>query len=82
MIFAEIIVYATFFYLGLGILFALWFAVLGVVKFDSSAQGTGFVFRFIIFFGAIPFWVLLLWRIANGEERPVEKNSHRLESEK
>ena len=73
MFFAETIVYAVFIYLGLGVLFAIWFAAAGVVKLDDSARGTGLGFRFIIFFGAAAFWVLLAWRIAKGAKRPVEK---------
>ena len=63
MIFAEIIVYAAFVYLGIGVLFALWFVAFGVAKLDEAAQGTGFGFRLIIFFGAVAFWVLLAWRL-------------------
>jgi hypothetical protein len=80
MIFAEIIVYAAFVYLGLGALFALWFVAFGVTKLDDSATDTGAGFRFIIFFGAAAFWVLLAWRLLKGARRPEEKNAHRLES--
>lgn len=82
MIFAEVIVYASFIYMGLGVLFALWFVAFGVTKFDDSARGTGFGFRFIIFFGAVAFWVLLAFRSAKGEKRPTEKNAHRTGAEK
>ena len=79
MIFAEIIVYAAFVYLAAGILFAVWFAARGVTKLDDSASGTSFGFRFIIFFGAAVFWVLLVRRLAEGEKRPKEKTAHRAE---
>jgi hypothetical protein len=82
MIFAEIIVYAVFVYLSLGVLFALWFVAFGFTKLDDSAKGTSFGFRFIIFFGAVAFWVLLLWRVAKGAKRPAEKTAHRAEAEK
>ena len=78
MIWAEIIVYSTFVYLGLGVLFALWFVAFGITKLDDSAKGTGIGFRLLIFFGAIPFWILLLKRLLKGEKRPVEKNAHRI----
>jgi hypothetical protein len=81
MIYAEIIVYAAGIYLLSGILFALWFIVSGVTKLDDAAKDTGFGFRFIIFFGAVAFWVLLLWRLAKGEKRPQEKTAHRQSSE-
>lgn len=82
MVWAEIIVYAAFVYLGLGVLFAVWFAAFGVTKLDDSARGTSVGFRFIIFFGAVAFWVLLARRIAKGAKRPMEKNAHRRRSEK
>lgn len=82
MLWAEIIVYSTFVYLAIGVLFALWFVALGITKLDDSAKGTSIGFRLLIFFGAIPFWILLAWRILKGETRPTEKNAHRLEAEK
>ena len=77
MIFAEIIVYAAFIYLAIGILFAVWFATRGVAKLDDAAKDTGFGFRLIVFFGAIAFWVLLARRLAKGTKRPAEKTAHR-----
>ena len=82
MLWAEIIVYSTFVYLAIGVLFALWFVVFGVTKIDDSAKGTSIGFRILIFFGAIPFWILLAKRILRGEKRPMEQNAHRLEAEK
>lgn len=82
MIFAEIIVYASLIYLGLGVLFAAWFVAFGVAKLDDAARGTSLGFRFIIFFGSAAFWILLAWRIAKGAKRPSERNAHRTESEK
>ena len=80
MIWAEIIVYMTFAYLGLGVLFALWFVVFGITKLDDSAKGTGVGFRFLIFFGAVAFWALLVRRLLKGEKRPAENNAHRQKS--
>ena len=80
MIFAEIIVYAAFVYLAVGILFAVWFAARGVTRLDDSARGTSFGFRFIIFFGAAAFWILLIGRSAKGAKRPEEKTAHRAEA--
>lgn len=82
MILAEIIVYAVFVYLAIGFLFALWFAAFGVTKLDDSAKGTSIGFRLLIFFGAIPFWLLLLKRVLKNEKRPTENNAHRLEAKK
>ena len=77
MIFAEIIVDAAFIYLAIGVLFAVWFAVRGVTRLDDTAKETSFGFRFIIFFGAVVFWVLLARRLIKGEKRLAEKNAHR-----
>jgi hypothetical protein len=74
---AQLIVYSIFVYLGLGVLFALWFVVFGMAKLDESARGTSFFLRLIIFFGAVPFWNLLAWRLWWGEKRPTEINAHR-----
>lgn len=82
MLWAEIIVYSTFVYLAIGVLFALWFIAFGITKLDDSAKGTSVGFRLLIFFGAIPFWILLAWRLFKGEKRPMEQNAHRLEAEK
>jgi hypothetical protein len=82
MIYAEIIVYTAGIYLLLGVLFAVWFAARGVTKLDEAAKETGFGFRFIIFFGAAAFWILLARRLAKGEKRPSEKTAHRREAQK
>ena len=82
MIWAEIIVYSVFVYLAIGVLFALWFVVFGITKLDDSAKGTSLGFRFLIFFGSIPFWILLAKRILRSEKRPVEQNEHRRRAEK
>lgn len=81
MLWAEIIVYIVFAYLAIGFFFAVWFAAFGITKFDDSAKGTSPGFRFLIFFGAIPFWVLLAKRLLKGEKRPTEQNSHRKKTE-
>ena len=82
MLLAEIIVYTVGIYLVIGFLFALYFVIFGVTKLDDAAKGTSFGFRFLIFFGAIPFWILLAWRLLKGEKRPTENNAHRAEAAK
>ena len=82
MLLAEIIVYTVGIYLTIGFIFAFYFVIFGITKLDDSAQGTSFGFRILIFFGAIPFWILLAWRAMKGEKRPTENNAHRTESAK
>jgi bacteriorhodopsin len=77
MVLAEIIVYTVGIYAGFGVLFALYFVVFGITKLDEAAKGTSFFFRFLIFFAAIAFWILLARRLFFGEQRPTEKNAHR-----
>jgi hypothetical protein len=77
MLLAEIIINVVEIYLAIGCLFALYFVIFGITKLDDSAKGTSFGFRFLIFFGAIPFWILLAWRLFKGEKRPMENNAHR-----
>lgn len=82
MIFAEIIVDTVFIYLTCGAVFAVWFVVRGIGKFDEAAKDSGVAFRLIIFFGAAAFWVFLLQRLMKGAAKPQEKTAHRTESEK
>lgn len=77
MLFAEIIVYTVFVYLAIGAVFALWFVVRGITKLDESAKSTSIGFRFLIFWGAVAFWPMLLKRVLSGAKRPVEKTAHR-----
>ena len=74
---AEIIVYSIEIYLSIGAIFAIWFVIFGITKLDDAAKKTGAGFRFLIFFGATAFWILLAWRLFKGEKRPIEKNAHR-----
>lgn len=68
MIFAEIIVYAVGIYLLIGALFAVWFVIFGVTKFDEATRGTGFGFRLIVFFGAAALWTFLAWRLVKKND--------------
>lgn len=77
MIVAEIIVYAVGIYAGIGGVFALYFVIFGITKLDEAARGTSFFFRFLMFFGAAAFWILLARRLFYGEKRPPEKNARR-----
>lgn len=77
MLFAEVIVYFVLAYLAIGALVAPWFAVSGITRLDESAKGTSFGFRFLIFWGALAFWPLLLKRVLSGAKRPIEANAHR-----
>jgi hypothetical protein len=65
-------------YLGIGITFAVPFALRGVDRIDPMARGAGWGFRLLITPGAALFWPLLLVRWAAGSIAPtVETNAHR-----
>ena len=64
-------------YLILGVVFALYFVIFQIGKFDETAKNSGFFFRLIIFFGATVFWIFLLLWMFKKKER-VERTSHRI----
>ncbi len=66
-------------YLGLGLLFALFFVTKGAGKIDPTAKAGTIGFRLLIIPGVIAFWPLLAKRWWQGmTEPPEEKNPHRL----
>jgi hypothetical protein len=69
-------------YLGLGFLFAIPFALLGVKRIDPHAAHGSWGFRLLIIPGTLAFWPLLLKRWASGvHEPPEERNAHRKAAE-
>jgi hypothetical protein len=61
-----------------GAVFALAFVILGVQRIDSSAHGSGWGFRVLIFPGVAALWPLLLHRWYRGLPEPeLERNPHR-----
>ncbi len=65
-------------YLGLGFLFAIPFALLGVKSIDPHAAHGSWGFRLLIIPGTMAFWPWLLKRWASGvHEPPEEDNAHR-----
>jgi hypothetical protein len=66
-------------YVGIGIVFAAFFALVGIQKLDSEARGSGIAFRLLILPGTAAFWPMLLGRWVRGvSEPPVEHNPHRI----
>ena len=65
-------------YVGIGVLFALWFVVRGVQRVDHEAAGGSAGFRVLIFPASVALWPLLLPRALRGNgEAPQECNAHR-----
>lgn len=50
-------------YLGLGIVFAAWFAVRGAGRLDSAAARSTWGFRLLVIPGATLLWPLLIARV-------------------
>jgi hypothetical protein len=75
--FISLMVMLALTYAGLGLLFALFFVVLGVARVDELASGSGFGFRLIILPGVVAFWPLMLLRWVHGTKIPVERTPHR-----
>jgi hypothetical protein len=74
---AEIILGSSLIYLAVGVIFALYFVIFRVGKYDEAAKNSGIIFRFVIFFGAVIFWLLLVWQIIQNKEK-IEVTAHRL----
>lgn len=65
-------------YAGVGIVFAVAFAVRGAGRIDPSARGGTWGFRILILPGAAAFWPWLALRwLAGAGTPPVEDNPHR-----
>lgn len=79
MVLANLLVIVFGIYLGLGFIFALFFAAKGVGKIDPTAKDGTIGFRLLIIPGTMAFWPLLAKRWWQGmTEPPEEKNPHRL----
>ena len=55
-------------YVGIGLLFALYFVLRGVGRYDSVAKGAPWGFRLLILPGATALWPFLIGRTLRGEE--------------
>jgi hypothetical protein len=71
-------VWAMYAYAAIGVIFAIFFALWGVQKMDTQAQGSGVGFRLLLIPGIAAFWPLFArrWMRATGDS-PVERNPHR-----
>ena len=49
-------------YATAGLLFALWFVIAGIGRFDAAARDSGYGFRLIVLPGVAALWPLLLKR--------------------
>jgi hypothetical protein len=77
MILLELVLFLTAIYSLVGVVFAAYFVVFQITKYDKSAIGTNIFFRLTIFFGAIVFWLILALQIYNNKDR-IEVTAHRL----
>jgi hypothetical protein len=72
---AQWIVLAFGIYAGVGLVFALLFVTVPIGRVDPAAQGSGVVFRILVFPGVVAFWPLLGLRWARGTRRPPEERT-------
>jgi hypothetical protein len=77
MLFAQLFVYALLIYAAAGILFALFFVFARIHIVDPVAKEAGIFFRFLIFFGSVALWPILLKRSFGKAGEVVEINAHR-----
>jgi hypothetical protein len=76
---ARIVVVLLSSYLGIGLLFAVPFVLIGVERVDPAARGATWGFRVLILPGAAALWPLLLARLARRRDTPPEeRNAHRV----
>ena len=64
-------------YVGIGILFALFFVWRGVKSVDPSAREGSWGFRLLIIPGSVALWPLMLRRYRSGQPPPEEHTAHR-----
>jgi hypothetical protein len=76
-IIATWLAYALIGYGAIGLLFSLFFVLLGVQSIDPAARGAGIGFRLIVVPGCVLLWPLLLTRWIRVSAPPEESNPHR-----
>ena len=59
----SILIDALGIYMLTGLLFALWFVIVGVKKLDEGAHGTPWHFKLILVPGSILLWPVLTWKL-------------------
>lgn len=80
---AQILVSVVGLYLGVGLLFAIFFVWKGAARIDPVARKGSWGFRLIILPGATALWPLLARRWWGGASEPPEEcNAHRREAQR
>lgn len=68
MLIAQTIVWILLLYFGIGLLFALFFVIAGIIRMDAATKHSGWGFRLLMFPGAIALWPILLRRVIGGKK--------------
>lgn len=58
--FVQILLYLLYAYLGLGLIFALWFILKGADRLDDQLHGASWRTRLLLLPGSMALWVVLL----------------------
>ena len=64
--FVEILVYLFYTYLGLGLIFSIWFVFAGVNRVDTGMQGVKWIMRLMLIPGTMALWPLMLKKYLNA----------------
>ena len=59
----NILSLVVLFYIGIGILFSIWFIIIGASRLDDKVNGSSMGFRIAIIPGVIALWPILLYHI-------------------
>ena len=70
MLCAQVIIAVVLAYLALGILFALWFVIVGVTRLDPGSRGAPFAFRMLILPGVAVLWPVMLIKSVRARAAP------------
>jgi len=59
----SILIDLMFLYFAIGLLFGIWFVIVGASKLDEGVKGTPWHFRLILLPGSILIWSILLFKL-------------------
>lgn len=63
MVLAQIFVYSLYAYLGIGLLFGLWFVFRSVTQLDTGMEGASWRLRLLLLPGSVALWPILIRKL-------------------
>lgn len=58
----QILLLAMMVYVGMGVLYSIYFLTKGIYRLDDSAEGSPWHFRLIIWPGVVLLWIVLFFK--------------------